>query len=106
MDFGAAVAWDTQLFGRSARAFVTGDEVMWAVRGRGHGCNVADDRERAGHALAGQSRSSGIPAARSCSPMTAGPAGRHARQSPGSGTPQRWPRPISRQSRERVPAAM
>jgi hypothetical protein len=28
-DFGAAVAWDTQLFGRSARAFVTGDEVMW-----------------------------------------------------------------------------
>ena len=39
-------------------------------------------------------------------PMTAGPAGGHARQSPGSDTPQRWPRPISCRSSERAPAAM
>jgi hypothetical protein len=39
-------------------------------------------------------------------PMTAGPAGRHARLSPGSGIPQRWPRSISCRSSDGVPAAM
>src|SRR5450755_16417 len=38
--------------------------------------------------------------------MTAGPARRHARQSPGSGTPQRWPRPISCRSSDRALVAM
>jgi hypothetical protein len=38
--------------------------------------SVSDERGRAAH----QRR-----------PMTAGPAGRHARKSPGNGTPQRWP---------------
>ena len=28
-DFGAAVAWATQLYGRSAHVLVTSDEVMW-----------------------------------------------------------------------------
>jgi len=36
--------------------------------------------------------------------MTAGPPGRHARQSPGSGAPKHWPRPVSCRSSDRAPA--